>query len=134
LGRNGLIAGAALALIGLRLLGLGAAIRWLDHRGTGLGVFLLVLSLLAPVASDRLSLRGFFGELARPSGLVGVAVAAAAAYLGRGGVDFLKAYPAALVGLVVGSLVGTVFLGGVPTGPLIAAGATALLLRLAGVR
>jgi uncharacterized membrane protein (DUF441 family) len=132
LGRNVLIAGAALCLLALHLSRLQFAIRWLDERGTAVGIFLLVTSLLAPVAAGRLSLRAFAAELLRPSGLVGVAVAAVAAYLGRGGVDFLGAYPAALVGLVVGSVIGTIFLRGVPTGPLIAAGLTALCLRVLG--
>jgi uncharacterized membrane protein (DUF441 family) len=133
-GRNPVITGAALCLLVLHLARVDFAIRWLDERGTALGIFLLVASLLAPVAAGQLSLRTFVRELLRPSGLVGVVVAAAAAYLGKGGVDFLTVYPAALVGLIVGSVLGTVFLGGVPTGPLIAAGATTLLLQLLGWR
>jgi len=134
LGRNLLIAGAAAALALLQLGRAQFAVRWLDERGTALGILLLVASLLAPVAAGRLSLRDFGSELLRPSGLVAAVVAAAAAYLGRGGVALLQAYPAALVGLIVGSVVGTILLGGVPTGPLIAAGATALLLQLFHLR
>ncbi len=133
-GRNLLIAGAAACLALLQLGRAEAVIRWLDLRGTALGIFLLVGSLLAPVAAGRLSLRGFTAELLRPSGLIGVAVAAVAAYLGRGGVGFLQSYPAALVGLIVGSFLGTILLRGVPTGPLIAAGTTALLLQLLHLR
>lgn len=134
LGRNTLITAAALCL-GLMQLGrLHFAVRWLEMRGTALGIFLLVISLLAPVASGKLSLKGFAAELLRPSGLIGVAVAATAAYLGRGGVNFLHSYPAALVGLIVGSVLGTIFLRGVPTGPLIAAGLTAMMLQAFGYR
>ena len=132
LGRNALIAGGALCLLCLRLARLDFAVNWLDARGTALGIFVLVVSLMAPVAAGRLSLRGFAGELLRPSGLIGLAVAAAAAYLGRGGVDFLRGYPAALVGMLVGSVLGTVVLRGVPTGPLIAAGVTSMLLQAFG--
>jgi uncharacterized membrane protein (DUF441 family) len=132
LGRNALIVAAAASLGLIRLLGFQGAIRWLDQRGTTLGIFLLIISLLAPVALDRISLRAFVRELLRPSGWIGLGVAAAAAYLGRGGVTFLKGYPTALVGLIVGSVLGTIFLGGVPTGPLIAAGVTALLLQALG--
>jgi uncharacterized membrane protein (DUF441 family) len=134
LGRNLLIALAAACLALLHLGRVEPLIRWLDERGTAAGIFLLVTSLLAPVAAGRLSLRAFASELLRPSGLIGAAVAAAAAYLGRGGVGFLHAYPAALVGLIVGSVVGTIFFGGVPTGPLIAAGCTALLLQALRLR
>ena len=134
LGRNLLIAGAAVCLALLHLARVDFAIRWLDHRGIALGIFILLLSLLAPVADGRLSLRAFGGELLRPTGLLGVVIAAGAAYLGKGGVDFLQAYPAALVGMVVGSVLGTILLGGVPTGPLIAAGAAALVLQLLRLR
>ncbi len=134
IGKNPLITGAALGLLLLHVARVEFAIRWLDERGTSLGIFLLVTSLMAPVAAGRLSLRAFGGELLRPSGLVGVAIAAAAAYFGRGGVDFLQSYPAALVGLIVGSIIGTIFLKGVPTGPLIAAGVTAILLQTLGWR
>lgn len=134
LGRNPLIAGAAVCLLLLQVGRVDFAIHWLDERGTALGIFLLVVGLMAPVAAGQLSLRGFGGELLRPSGLVGLAVAAVAAYLGRGGVDFLQSYPAALVGMLVGSVVGTIFLKGVPTGPLIAAGVTAMLLQVMGLK
>ena len=133
-GRNALIAGGAICLLLLRIGRLDFAVHWLGERGTALGIFLLVVSLMAPAAGGRLSLRGFAAELLRPSGIVGLLVAAAAAYFGKGGVDFLRAYPAALVGMLVGSVIGTIFLGGVPTGPLIAAGVTALLLQALRLR
>lgn len=134
IGRNALIAGGAICLLLLRLGRVDFVVHWLDERGTALGIFLLVVSLMAPVAGGRLSLRGFAGELLRPSGIVGLVVAAAAAYFGKGGVDFLQAYPAALVGMLVGSVIGTIFFRGVPTGPLIAAGVTALLLQALRLR
>ncbi len=134
LGRNVLITGGAVCLLLLRLGRLDFAVQWLTTRGTALGIFLLVISLMAPVAGGRLSLRGFAGELLRPSGLIALVVAAVAAYFGKGGVDFLQAYPAALVGILVGSVVGTLLLRGVPTGPLIAAGITAMLLQMLGLR
>jgi len=132
--RNYLIAGGALTLVLLRVGQLHAVVRWLNRHALTTGVFLLVLGLLTPIAGERLSLRAFASELTRPSGWIGAAVAAAAAFLGRHGLDYLRLYPAALVGLLVGSVVGTILLGGVPTGPLIAAGTTALVLRLLGVR
>lgn len=133
LGRNTIIAGGAVVLLLLRLGRIDGAVRWLDTHAITLGIFILVVGLLSPVASERMSLRTFAGELLRPSGLIGLGAAALATYLGRNGVEFLRAYPAALVGMLVGSVVGTIFLRGVPTGPLIAAGTTALLLRMFGM-
>ncbi len=133
-GRNPLIAGAAAVLLLLRLGRVEVAIRFLDQRGTSLGILLLVAGLLAPLAGDRLTMRAFAGELLRPSGWIGLGVAAVAAWFGRNGVDFLHNYPAALVGMIVGSVLGTIFLRGVPTGPLIAAGLTATLLQAMRLR
>lgn len=133
-GRNTLIAGASACLLCLALARMEPAVRWLAANGTTLGIFVLLVSLLAPVAAGQVSLRGFGGELLRPSGLIALGVAAAAAYFGRGGLTYLQQYPAALVGLIVGSVLGTVLLRGVPTGPLIAAGITALLLEALHLR
>ena len=134
IGRNPLIAGASACLLCLALGRLEPAVRWVAANGTTLGVFILLMSLLAPVAAGKVSLRGFGAELLRPSGLIAAGVAAAAAYFGRGGVEYLQTYPAALVGLIAGSVVGTIFLRGVPTGPLIASGVTALLLEAMHLR
>ncbi len=133
-GRNPLIVAASAALLLLTLGRMGTLIQWVGQHGTTVGVFLLIVSLMAPVAAGQLSLAGFTGELLRPSGLIAVGVAAAAAYFGRGGVQFLQSYPAALVGLIVGSVLGTIVLRGVPTGPLIASGITALLLDMFHLR
>lgn len=128
--RNTLIVGSCLVLLALRLLRLDGLLQWFIKAGTSLGVFILVLALLAPVADDRIPLRRFVGELFTRQGAIAVVLAALGALLGRHGVDYLRSDPQALVGLVVGSLLGTIFLGGIPTGPLILAGLTAVLAGL----
>ncbi|MDI3297807.1 MAG: DUF441 family protein [Bacillota bacterium] len=129
LARNSLLTGSAAVLILLRLAGADPLLRLLGRYGISAGIFLLILAILVPVADGRISLGHFFGELLRPAGLVAVAVSAAAAYVARGGVELLARQPSVMVGLIVGSIAG-VLVGGVPTGPLIAAGITALLARL----
>jgi uncharacterized membrane protein (DUF441 family) len=44
--------------------------------------------------------------------------------------DLLKVDPQLIVGLVIGSIFGILFMRGIPVGPLMAAGITAFLLRL----
>ncbi|MDI3317946.1 MAG: DUF441 family protein [Bacillota bacterium] len=126
--RNSLLTGSAAVLILLRLAGADPLLHLLGRYGISAGIFLLILAILVPVADGRISLRHFVGELLRPAGLVAVVVSAAAAYVAKDGVDLLARQPSVMVGLIVGSIVG-VLLGGVPTGPLIAAGLTAILAR-----
>jgi uncharacterized membrane protein (DUF441 family) len=46
------------------------------------------------------------------------------------GLDLLKVDPELIVALVIGSIFGIVFLRGIPVGPLMAAGITAMLLKM----
>lgn len=130
IGRNRLLIFSALLLLALRLVHADAAVRWLGRSGTNWGVFLMIVALLAPVAADQVGLRRFKEELLSPAGIFAVVLAAAGAYLGRRGIAYLEAEPQILVGLVAGSLLGTLVLRGVPTGPLILAGLTSLLAGL----
>lgn len=129
LARNSLLAGSAAVLILLRLAGATPLLGWLGRYGISAGIFLLILAILVPVADGRIPLGAFFAELLRPAGLVAVLVSAAAAYVAKDGVELLARQPSVMVGLIAGSIAG-VLVGGVPTGPLIAAGITALLARL----
>jgi uncharacterized membrane protein (DUF441 family) len=130
LGRNTMLVAASALLLGLRLVHADGLVRWIGAAGTGWGVFFMILALLAPIARDQIGLRHFRNELLSPAGLLAILLAAAGAYFGRRGVDYLRAEPQILVGLVAGSILGTVFLRGVPTGPLILAGLTSLLAGL----
>lgn len=127
---NALISTAALALLLLKVGELQAAFPFIMRHGFNLGLFLMILTILTPVAQDRIGMVRFARELMSTSGLLAVAVSAASAYLAGHGVQYLNEYPQVLVGLLVGSILGVLALGGVPTGPLIPAGVTALLVHL----
>jgi uncharacterized membrane protein (DUF441 family) len=130
IGRNRMLLLASLLLLALRLLRADALVRWIGGGGTNWGVFLMILALLAPIASEDIGLRHFRQEILSPAGIFAILLAAAGAYFGRRGVDYLQAQPQVLVGLVAGSILGTVVLQGVPTGPLILAGLVSLLAGL----
>ncbi len=129
-GRNTMLVVAAALLLALRLVQGSARVRWIGGNGTTLGIFFMILALLAPIATDEIGLRHFTQELVSPAGIFAILLAAAGAYFGRRGVDHLQAQPQVLVGLVAGSILGTVFLRGVPTGPLILAGLVSLMAGL----
>ena len=55
---------------------------------------------------------------------------AVATTMNHQGLELLQRVPSLMIGLVLGSIVGVVFFGGVPVGPLMAGGIAALLLAL----
>jgi uncharacterized membrane protein (DUF441 family) len=63
-------------------------------------------------------------------GILALAGGIAATYMNGKGLDLLKMDPQLIVGMVIGSIFGILFLKGIPVGPLMAAGITALLLKM----
>jgi uncharacterized membrane protein (DUF441 family) len=55
---------------------------------------------------------------------------ALATYMNGKGLDLLKVDPQLIVGLVMGSIFGILFMRGIPVGPLMAAGITAFFLQI----
>ncbi len=126
---NVLIAGAALSLILLRAGDYDALFPWITRYGFNLGLFIMVLTILTPIAEERLTLARFTDGLLSKAGLATVLVSVASALLARQGISLLQQRPDVMVGLLVGGVVG-VLVGGVPTGPLIPAGLVAVLIFL----
>ena len=63
-------------------------------------------------------------------GIIALTGGAIATYMNGKGLDLLKIDPQLIVGLVMGSIFGIIFLRGIPVGPLMAAGITAFLLKI----
>ena len=60
--------------------------------------------------------------------LLAVVAGIAVAWLGGRGVSLMGGQPLLVTGLLVGTIIGVALLGGVPVGPLIAAGILSLLI------
>src|SRR5690606_19321421 len=101
-----------------------------ERHGVDIGVIFLMLGLLLPFATEKLGFSATLRSLLSPVGLIAVAVGSVAAYLAAEGVAMLQSHPEVLVGLLVGSVVGVYFLGGIPAGPLVAAGLAAFIYHL----
>lgn len=130
LAQNQLISGAAAILLAINLVGVPAAQRWLEVQGIQAGIMLLTVAVLAPLASGKMELTDTLAFLRGSQGLSAIAAGALAAYLTGRGVDLLQSSPQVIMGLAVGSILGTAFLRGVPAGPLVAAGFAAVFLTL----
>lgn len=127
---NDLTAVAAGILLLLRLSGFQDVLAFLDDHAVDLGVIFLVIGLLLPFATGKITLTATLGGLFRPAGLISIFIGAVSAYLAAEGLRFLRFQPEALVGLIIGSVLGVSFFGGIPTGPLVAAGLAAALYYL----
>lgn len=129
-GRSPIIATAACLLLAVKLVHLERFLPSIERRGLELGLLFLTLSVLVPFASGRIQMKDFTAVLTSWPGWLALTGGAAAAYINSQGLSLLRIDPQIIVGLVVGSIIGIVFLRGIPVGPLMAAGITALLYKL----
>src|SRR5690606_33342007 len=86
LGGNELVSVSAAVLLLLRASGWGHAFRFLAEHGWDLGVIFLLLGRLLPLGPGRLGPAAPAASLAKPAGLIAVAVGTLAAYLAAQGV------------------------------------------------
>ncbi|AMA72984.1 MULTISPECIES: DUF441 domain-containing protein [Aneurinibacillus] len=129
IGRSPIIATAASMLLMLKLTSLERFFPAVERRGMELGLLFLTISVLVPFASERITAKDLLPLFTTLMGVIALTGGALATYLNGKGLDMLRAQPHLIVGLVVGSIIGIVFLRGIPVGPLMAAAITALLLK-----
>lgn len=133
LARNGLLVSAAGALLVLQHMRVPRRYFLLvEERGIELGLTLLLLAVLAPLASGRVGWDDMRQTLASPHGLAAVVGGLVAAVISAPGIELLRAQPQVIVGLMVGTILGVLCFRGTPVGPVAAAGIAAVLLRVLG--
>lgn len=131
LGGNDAVGLAALLALALRTLGPPGTVEGVARHSTELGILFLVLGLLLPAVSGVAGAPELFGRVALTrTGLLSFMVGLVSSRLAADGVSLMRDRPEVLLGLVLGSLAGVWALGGIPVGPLVAAGLVALLGRL----
>lgn len=130
IGRSPIIATAASLLLVLKLSQLEHFFPAIERRGLELGLLFLTIAVLVPFANGRVSFRDVFDVFTSLPGILALVGGAIATYMNGKGLDLLKMDPELIVGLVIGSIFGILFLRGIPVGPLMAAGITAFLLKL----
>ena len=130
IGRSPIITTAACVLLAVKLIHLDRYLPTIERRGLELGLLFLTMGVLVPFADDKISFKQILGVFMSPAGVIALIGGAIATYMNGKGLDLLKVDPQLIVGLVIGSIFGIVFLRGIPVGPLMAAGITALLLKI----
>ncbi len=129
-GRSPIIATAASILLVLKLTSLERFFPAVERRGLELGLLFLTISVLVPFANEKVTWKDITPLFTTLIGVFALAGGALATYMNGKGLDVLRTEPRIIVGLVIGSIIGIVFLRGIPVGPLMAAGITAFLMKV----
>ncbi len=129
-GRNSIIVTAALVTLVLMLSPFHSVLHLAADYGIRGGLALLMIAVLAELALGRVPIGNIAKELWSVDGLFAVMGGLIASWMSARGIELLAHRPQVSIGLVIGSIVAASFLGGVPIGPIFAAGLTALALGL----
>lgn len=128
-GRSNIITTAACILLAVKLIHLERFLPAIERRGLELGLLFLTMGVLVPFASERIHWKDITDVFTSWPGIIALIGGALATWMNGKGLDLLKFDPQLIVGLVIGSIFGIIFLKGIPVGPLMAAGITAFLLK-----
>lgn len=130
-GRSPIITTAACILLIIKLISLERFLPTIERRGLELGLLFLTMGVLVPFATGRISFKDLMSVFTSLPGILALLGGAIASFMNSRGLELLKIDPQLVVGLVIGSIFGIIFFRGIPVGPLMAAGITMILLKLA---
>jgi uncharacterized membrane protein (DUF441 family) len=128
LGNNESVAIAVSILLVLRLIHLDRYFPLLEKYGLQVGIIILTIGVLAPIASGKIGWDQMIKVFTHPSTIFGLVVGIFVAYLGGRGLSLLSSNPLMVASIMIGTIIGVSFLRGVPVGPLIAAGIASIIL------
>jgi uncharacterized membrane protein (DUF441 family) len=94
------------------------------------GVILLVIGVMMPFSQGKILALDLYKSLFTIRGCVAFFIGAMSSIMARDGVDLMKNKPEVMIGLLFGTIIGTAFFGGIPVGPLVAAGLAAFIIGL----
>lgn len=124
---NSSITIAATVLLLMQQTFLAKYLPYMEKYGLNLGIIILTVGVLAPIISGKIQLPGFIALLNWKM-LLAIAIGILVAWFGGRGVGLLGTQPVLITGLLIGTIIGVSFFGGIPVGPLIAAGILSLML------
>jgi Predicted membrane protein len=120
--RNKNLGAASLIIFVISLTNSQKAIDFIEKYFMDLGMIFLMMWMLIPLIKKSYLGLSTFKSLLTINGAVSFIMGALVVVLASRGVSFTQGNADVLTGVVLGSIVGVSFLGGVPVGPLIASG------------
>ena len=127
--RSNIVAASAAILLGIRFMRMTSLYPILERRAVETGLLFLTLGMLVPFAVGKVNMKEVFHSFLTVPGILAVIGGAVATNLNGRGLQLLTNNSHLMMGLIVGSILGIVFWGGMPVGPLMAAGTTYLMLQ-----
>ncbi|MCL4318638.1 MAG: DUF441 domain-containing protein [Firmicutes bacterium] len=127
--RSNIVAASAAILLGIRFMRMTSLYPVLERRAVETGLLFLTLGMLVPFAVGKVNMKEVFHSFLTVPGILAVIGGAVATNLNGRGLQLLTDNSHLMMGLIVGSILGIVFWGGMPVGPLMAAGTTYLMLQ-----
>lgn len=131
--KNYTVAIAVVIVLFVKLLNLTKAMATFDVYCIPVGIILLTVGVLIPLVNGRVNVLELSNIYKNHVFILSVVIGVGVSYLGGKGIPFMKEQPLMIPGLTIGTLLGVVFFKGIPVGPLIAAGMTAMLARGLGL-
>lgn len=119
---------AMIVLLLIRVTGMQQVFPWLEKYGLTIGIIILTIGVMSPIASGKMSLQLIGESFLNWKSLLAIGVGMLVAYLGGRGAVLMGTNPTIVAGLLVGTVLGVALFRGVPVGPLIAAGILSLLI------
>ena len=119
---------AAAVLIVFRITPLSEFFPLLQQHGLNLGIIILTIGVLTPIASGKLPGEAILKSFLSWKSLLAIAIGIFVAWLGGRGVKLMTNQPDVVAGLLIGTVAGVAVLRGGPVGPLIAAGILTLFI------
>lgn len=120
-------------LLGLKLIGLDQYIYpFIEKNGLTYGIIILVAAILLPIASGKITADEIKGSFASWIGIAALALSFVTTYLSGRGLEFLtiQGHSDVMPAMILGAVIATAFLGGVPVGPLITSGLLVILIKI----
>ncbi|PFU79007.1 DUF441 family protein [Bacillus cereus] len=121
------LAGAACLLGVLLAVGQKTLLHLIQQYSFTIGIFFLMLFLLVPITSGKITSENVIKLITSPIGLGSILAGFTVSYIGGKGVGVLPMNPTILVGVLIGTLIAVLFTKGLPAGLIIAAGIIAII-------
>ncbi|NLP17708.1 MAG: DUF441 domain-containing protein [Firmicutes bacterium] len=128
--KNNILTSAAGILLIMQGMGLDGLFLILEDRAIDVGLLFLTMAILVPFATGKIHLRHIIEFLCSRAGLLTMVGGAAAAILNARGVKLLSGKPQVIGAIILGCIISIAFGGGIPVGPIMAAGIASVLLQL----
>ena len=121
------LAGAACLLGVLIAGGQKPLLHLIQQYSFTIGIFFLMLFLLVPITSGKITSENVIKLITSPIGLGSILAGFTVSCIGGKGVGVLPMNPTILLGVLIGTLIAVLFTKGLPAGLIIAAGIIAII-------